>query len=246
MNTTKNTVLITGGTAGIGFEIAKLFSANGNRVIITGRDRQRLYNAVAQLNNATGIVSDVSVKEDTEALVAGVEKDFPDLNIIVNNAGRAHLYDLAYSENAFEKAQDEMLTNYLAVIRLNEKLLPLLRAQKEAAIVNVSSVVAIVPGKIPTYSASKAALHSYTQSLRLSLQRSGHVKVFELMPPLVNTEFSAIINGSTGIAPAVVARDLIDAIGKNNYEIHVGRTQYIYDLYLQSPAEALKVMNPAG
>jgi uncharacterized oxidoreductase len=110
--------------------------------------------------------------------------------------------------------------------------------------VNVSSVVAIVPGRIPTYSASKAALHSYTQSLRLSLQRSGNVKVFELMPPLVDTEFSAIINGSTGIAPAVVAQDLINAIEKDNYEIHVGKTQYIYDLYLQSPAKALKAMHP--
>ncbi|MEP6949085.1 MAG: SDR family NAD(P)-dependent oxidoreductase [Ginsengibacter sp.] len=246
MNTTNNTVLITGGSAGIGFEIAKLFSATCNKVIITGRDKQKLDNALAQLTNATGIVNDVSKKEDTEALVARVKKDFPDLNIIVNNAGQAHLYDLADSENAFEKAQDEMLTNYLAVIRLNEKLLPVLKAQKDAAIVNVSSVVAIVPGKIPTYSASKAALHSYTQSLRVSLKRSGNVKVFELMPPLVDTEFSAIINGSTGISPLVVAQDLIDAIEKDNYEIHVGKTQYIYDLYLQSPAEALKAMNPVA
>jgi uncharacterized oxidoreductase len=245
MNITNNTVLITGGTAGIGFEIAKIFSAAGNKVIITGRDKERLNNALIQLANATGIVSDISKKEDTDSLVATVKKDFPGLNIIVNNAGQAHLYELANSENAFEKAQDEMLTNYLAVIRLNEKLLPVLKTQKDAAIVNVSSVVAIVPGKIPTYSASKAALHSYTQSLRISLKRSGNVKVFELMPPLVNTEFSAIINGSTGIAPVVVAQDLIDAIGKDHYEIHVGRTQYIYDLYLQSPAEALKLMNPA-
>jgi uncharacterized oxidoreductase len=243
MNTTNNTVLITGGSAGIGFEIAKLFSATGNKVIITGRDKQRLDLALAQLTNATGIVSDVSKKEDTEALVAIAKRDFPDLNIIINNAGQAHLYDLGNSENAFEKAQDEILTNYLAVIRLNEKLLPLLKTQKESAIVNVSSVVAIVPGKIPTYSASKAALHSYTQSLRLSL-RSGNVKVFELMPPLVDTEFSAIINGRTGIAPAVVAQDLIEAIEKDNYEIHVGKTQYIYDLYLQSPAKALKAMHP--
>jgi uncharacterized oxidoreductase len=244
MNTTNNTVLVTGGTAGIGFEIAKLFSETGNKVIITGRDKQRLDNALTQLTGATGIVSDVSKKEDTETLVATIKKDFPGLNIVINNAGQAHLYDLADSENAFEKAQDEMLTNYLAVIRLNEKLLPLLKAQKDAAIVNVSSVVAIVPGKIPTYSASKAALHSYTQSLRVSLKRWGNVKVFELMPPLVDTEFSAIINGKTGIAPAVVAQDLIDSIAKDNYEIHVGKTKYIYDLYLQSPAEALNLMNP--
>lgn len=244
MNTTNNTVLITGGTAGIGFEIAKLFSTTGNKVIVTGRDKKRLANALAQLTNATGIVNDISKKEDAEALVAKIKKDFPGLNIVVNNAGQAHLYDLANSENAFEKAQDEMLTNYLSVIRLNENLLPVLKAQNDAAIVNVSSVVALVPGKIPTYSASKAALHSYTQSLRISLKRSGNIKVFELMPPLVDTEFSAIINGSTGISPVVVAQGLMDAMEKDNYEIHVGKTQYIYDLYLKSPAEALKAMNP--
>jgi uncharacterized oxidoreductase len=244
MKTINNTVLISGGTAGIGLEIAKLFSAAGNKVIITGRDKQRLDKAVSQLKNATGIVSDVSKKEDAELLVETLKKDFPNLNIVINNAGRAILYDIANSENAFEKAEDEMLTNYLSVIRLNEKLLPLLKQQDEAAIVNVSSVVAFVPGSLVSYSASKAALHSYTQSLRIALHRTGKVKVFELMPPLVDTEFSAIINGHNGIAPSVVAQEFIDALEKDVYEIRVGKTQYIYDLYLKSPAEALKVMQP--
>ena len=246
MNTSNNTVLITGGSAGIGLETAKLFAAAGNKVIITGRDKKRMEEALKLLPNATGIIGDVSSKKDTENLVATLKKDFPNLNIVVNNAGRAHLYNLANSEDAFEKAQDEMLTNYLAIIRLNEQLLPLLMAQKVAAIVNVSSVVAIVPGNLPTYSASKAALHSYTQSLRISLARTSNVKVFELMPPLVNTELSQMIGGHNGIAPSVVAQDLIDGLAKNEYEIRVGKTQYIYELYLKSPAEALEVMQPAA
>jgi len=245
MKTTNNTVLITGGTAGIGLEIAKLFSAAGNRVIITGRNKQRLDKALGQLTNATGIISDVSKKDDTEALVEKIKTEFPSLNIVVNNAGRALLYDIAGSGHAFENAEDEMLTNYLSVIRLNEKLLPVLSAQKEAAIVNVSSIVAFVPGSLATYSASKAALHSYTQSLRIALNRVGAVKVFELMPPLVDTEFSAPINGHTGIAPSVVAQELLNALQNNIYEIRVGKTQNIYDLYLKSPAEALQAMQPA-
>ncbi len=244
MKTTNNTVLISGGSAGIGLEIAKTLSANRNKVIITGRDQQRLAKALSQITNGAGIVSDVSKKGDVEALVATVKKDFPELNIVINNAGRAVLYDIGNSEGAFEIAEDEMLTNYLAVIRLNEKLLPVLKTQPEAAIVNVSSVVAFVPGSIPTYSASKAALHSYTQSLRVALSRSSRVKVFELMPPLVDTEFSAIINGSSGIAPSVVAEAFVDALGKDSYEIRVGKTQTIYDLYLKSPAEALRAMQP--
>ena len=125
MKTTKNTILVTGGSAGIGFEIAKLFSANDNHVIITGRDEQRLHKAASQLKNVTAIVSDVSNAADVEQLIKTLTKDFPNLNIVINNAGRALVYNLATENvNAFEKAEDEMLTNYLSVIRLNEKLLP--------------------------------------------------------------------------------------------------------------------------
>lgn len=245
MNTTNNTILITGGSAGIGFETAKLLSAAGNKIIITGRNQQRLDKAVAALPNTTGIVSDVSRKEDIEKLVTIIRQDFPELNIIINNAGRALVYDLTGGGQAFENAEDEIFTNYLSVIRLNEKLLPILSAQPTAAIVNVSSIVAFVPGSLATYSASKAALHSYTQSLRISLQRKGNVKVFELMPPLVNTEFSAPIGGANGISPEAVALDLIDGLENDRYEIRTGNTQYVYDLYRSSPEEALELMQSA-
>lgn len=243
MKTTNNTVLITGGSAGIGFETAKLLLAKGNHVIITGRNEQRLKKAAAQLQNATAIVSDVSKADDVNQLVERLDKDFPDLNMVINNAAHALLYDItAPGVNAFEKAQEEMFTNYLSVIRLNEKLLPLLKKQAEAAIVNVSSVVAFVPGSLVGYSASKAALHSYTKSLRIALEDTSAIKVFELMPPLVDTEFSKEIGGSNGISPKLVAEDLFKALQNDEYEIHVGQTAQLYQLFLSSPAEALKVM----
>ncbi len=245
MNTRNNTVLIIGGSAGIGLEIARLFSENGNQVIITGRDKNRLVEAVNQLKNTKGIINNFSKKEDLELLVETINRDFPQTNVVINNAARAFVYDLNTVENLYELAEEEMQTNYLSIIRLNEKLLPLLKKQKQAAIVNVSSVVAIVPGSLTTYSASKAALHSYTQSLRLSLARNGNIKVFELMPPLVNTEFSQAIGGSRGIHPGRVATDLLDAIENDIYEVRVGNTQIIYDLFLKSPAEALQAMNAA-
>ena len=245
MNTTNNTVLITGGSAGIGLETAKILAAAGNKIIITGRDRRRMDNALAQLPGVTGIISDVSKNEDIDALVATVKEDFPALIVLINNAGRAFVYDLAANAGAAEKAGEELQTNFLSVVRLTEKLLPLFSAQKEAAVVNVSSIVTIVPGnRLPTYSASKAALHSYTQSLRISLSRAGHIKVFELMPPLVDTELSAEIGGHNGIPPAAVAKDLLNALSNDTYEIHVGNTKDMYQLYLKSPAEALNVMNP--
>lgn len=245
MKTTNNTVLITGGSAGIGFEIAKILSEKGNEVIITGRNPERLQQAVGQLKNVTGIACDVTKEEEVNQLVDKLNTDFPKLNIVINNAGQAYAYNLSESVNTFQKASDEMLTNYLSIIRINEKLFPLLREQQESAIVNVSSVVALVPSQAaPTYAASKAALHAYTQTLRISLAKSTGIKVFELMPPLVNTDFSQEIGGINGISPVVVAEDLVNALESDSYEIHVGNTANIYALFHSSPADALSAMNP--
>ncbi len=190
MNTTQNTVLITGGSAGIGFAIAQALIAQGNQVIITGRNKERLEQAAARLQRVTAIQSDSADPQAAQALAARLQQEFPRLNMVINNAGSAYVHDLAGNDDSATKAAEEMQTNYLAVIRLNELLLPLLQQQQEAAIVNVTSITALVPGnRIPTYSASKAALHSYSQSLRFSLAGTP-VKVFELMPPLVNTDFS--------------------------------------------------------
>jgi uncharacterized oxidoreductase len=245
MKTSNNTILITGGSAGIGFEFAKLFSAD-NKVIITGRSEQRLKAAASKLKNVTAIVSDVSDAGDVEKLVARLYSEHPDLNVLINNAGKASsVYSLAdEGADAFKKGGEEMLVNYLSIVRLNERLLPLLRRQPQAAIVNVSSVGAIVPFvPLATYTASKAALHSYTQALRLVLAGDSGVKVFELMPPLVDTEFSAEIGGHNGIAPSIVAEELLKAFEKDNFEVHVGQTEDIYRLYLSSPEQALLAMN---
>jgi len=242
MKTTNNTVLITGGSAGIGFEIARLLSEKGNRVIITGRNKERLQKAVSKLPTVTAVVSDVTSEKDVKELRQRIERDFPELNVVINNAGSAFLHNLANETGIFDKAAAEMMTNYLSVINLNEKLLPLLKQQDEAAIVNVTSIVAIVPGTIPTYSASKAALRSYTLSLRLALEDTP-IKVFELMPPLVDTEFSAPIGGHNGIPPVQVAQSLFDAFENDEYEVRVGQTEAIYKLFLSSPSEALYALH---
>jgi len=212
-------------------------------VIITGRDQERLEAAVSQIPGAIAIAGDVSNAEDTANLVQTLNKEFPALSLVINNAGRANISDLSVGVDVAGKAQDEMVINYFSVLRLNELLLPLLKAQPEAAIVNVTSIVSIVPsGSLATYSASKAALRSYTHALRLSLSNT-NVMVFELMPPLVNTAFSAEIGGNVGIAPSVVAAELLTAITEDRYEIRVGNTQHIYDLYLKSPEAALMALN---
>ncbi|SFD76531.1 uncharacterized oxidoreductase [Chitinophaga sp. CF118] len=243
MKTTNNTILITGGSAGIGFELAKSLSEKGNHVIITGRNADRLEKAAAKLQNVTSIVSDVTNEQDVDKLVSTLNTQFPKLNVVINNAGNAYLYKLTAGVNAVAKAKEEMQTNYFSVISLNEKLLPLLNKQNEAAIVNVSSIVAYAANHVlPGYSATKAALHSYTQSLRITLQDT-NVKVFELMPPLVNTDFSAGIGGANGIPPQVVADEFLTSLEKDEYEIRVAGTADFYKFFLSAPQDALNMLN---
>ena len=244
MNITGKTVLITGGGSGIGFEIAKLLSNKGNKVIITGRTEAKLQQAAAQLNNVSYIATDVNSESDIDNIVNRITTEFGGLDILINNAGAANYYKLGDGSDNYGQAAEEIQTNYLSIIRITDKLLPLLRASKEAAIVNVSSIVAFAPGiNLPTYAASKAALHSYTRALRYTLAKTTGIKVFELMPPLVNTEFSAIIGGANGIPPLEVAQGLIDGFEKNEYELHIGNTADLYKLYLSSPEQALQALN---
>ncbi|MDB5159164.1 MAG: short-chain dehydrogenase [Mucilaginibacter sp.] len=241
MNITNKTVLVTGGGSGIGLEIARLLSAKNNKVIITGRTADKLQKAAAGLTNVTAIAADVTNAGDVKKLVATINADFGGLDILINNAGNAYVYNLGVNASAAEKALDEFNTNFFSVLSLTEQFLPALIASPEAAIVTVTSILALTPrSTLPTYSASKAALHSYTQALRFELAKTTKIKVFELMPPLVNTDFSKDIGGENGIPPSQVADDLISAFEKDEYEIHVGNTAQIYSL---SPVDAFNAIN---
>ena len=243
MNISNKTILITGGGSGIGLATAQLLLEKGNRLIITGRSEARLQQAVAQLPGATAIACDLTNAASVANLVSRLEAEFGDLSVLLNNAGQAYAYQLAAGADAVTKAGEEMATNYLAVIRLTEHLLPLLSRQPEAAIVNVTSLLAFAPGAyVPTYSASKAALRSYTQALRHTLAQTTPVKVFELLPPLVNTDFSAEIGGANGISPQQVAAELLAGLEQDTPEIMVGQTAQFYEYHRASPAEAFAAL----
>lgn len=246
MKSTDNTILITGGGSGIGLETAKCFSARGNRIIIAGRDAHKLNNALQFLPGATAITADVTNEKDIDQLVTRISEEFPQLNVVMNNAGKAHLYSLVHQSGAFDKALDEMLTNFLSVVRLTEKLLPVLKQQDEAAIINNSSVAAFIPSsRLPSYSATKAALHSYTQSLRFGLASATPVKVFEVLPPLVDTDFARAIPGEK-IAAAEVAEAIVKGFENDDYEIYPGPAASLHALQHSSPEEAFKLLNRAN
>ncbi|SMC62906.1 SDR family oxidoreductase [Pedobacter nyackensis] len=232
MKTTGNTIFISGGSAGIGLAIAKKFNAAGNKIIINGRDEARLQNALKVLDNAIAIQGDLSLQADRISIAKQLKSNHPDVNIIINNAGAAFINDLSdNNNNSAEKAYQEINTNYISVIDFTALTLPLLLQQKEAAIVNVSSIAVFRSNKyLPTYSASKAALHSYTQGLRDTFSENESLNVYELYPPLVNTEFSAEIGGANGIPPSEVADELFAALAKDQFEVPVGDTKKIHAL----------------
>ncbi len=232
MKTSSNTVFISGGSAGIGLAIAKKLSEAGNKVIINGRSEERLENALKDLGNAVAIQGDLSIETERIRIAGELAEKHPDLNIIINNAGAAFMNDLNDSNNnAAEKAYLEMNTNYISVIHFTSLVLPQLLQQEEAAVVNISSIAAFRSNKyLPTYSASKAALHSYTQGLRDTFAENEKLQVYEVYPPLVNTEFSAEIGGANGIPASEVADEFFAALELNQFEVPVGETKKIHAL----------------
>ncbi|WP_027384564.1 SDR family oxidoreductase [Epilithonimonas caeni] len=236
MKTTNNTVFISGGSAGIGLEIAKSFSEKGNKVIINGRNQERLDKALEQLENAIGIQGDLSIESERIRIANELIQNHPDLNIVINNAGEAYYYNLADNSDSYELARKEINTNYLTIIHFTELLLPHL-LQKDSAVVNVTSIASLVSyAPVPTYAASKAALRSYTQSLRNALKETS-VKIFEVLPPLVNTSFSAEIGGENGIPPKEVADELLTALEQNQFDVPVGQTKVVLSVFQEALAK---------
>ncbi|MFA6083579.1 SDR family oxidoreductase [Mucilaginibacter sp.] len=238
-------VLITGGSAGIGFEAAKQFVAAGASVIICGRSKAKLENAKLSLPGVTAIACDVSDPDQVLKLYQQVQ-ELGGIDILYNNAGVATLpLSLAKSNNQhFIDASYEMNINYLSVIRINNLFLDMLKEKKEAAIINTTSVLSYLPAILaPTYSATKAALRFYTEALRKHLEIAGtNVKVFELLPPLVGTDMTASLNEKKmSVSDVIIA--LVEAIGKDQYTVRVGATKVLYILNRFFPNKAFNLLN---
>jgi uncharacterized oxidoreductase len=187
VKTTDNTILITGGGSGIGRALAEAFHRLGNQIIISGRGQKALDETTAANPGMKSVQLDVSDPKSIQSFAAQLMKDFPSLNVLINNAGIMQPENLGEAPNNLPTAEKEITTNLLGPIRLTAALLPSLRKQPRATIMNVSSGLAFVPLTMtPTYCATKAAIHSYTQSLRYQL-RSTNIEVIELIPPYVQT-----------------------------------------------------------
>lgn len=192
MNLTDNTILITGGTSGIGRALAESFHQRGNHVIIAGRRKQLLDEITKNHPGMHGIELDVKDEDAVSAFTATIQKEYPHLNILINNAGISQQQDLS-SGTDISISRAIIQTNILSVLQITAELLPILKQQPRATIITTTSGLAFVPrGNFPTYCASKAFLHSWLQSLRVQLNETS-VDVLELAPPYVQTALGGLI-----------------------------------------------------
>jgi uncharacterized oxidoreductase len=237
----RKVVLVTGGGSGIGLALARSFAALGHDVVVCGRDAERLSAATSSTARLRPIRCDVTDAADVADLLAEVDRRFGHLDVLVNNAGMQRNYSLAQEDSVRQRVEDEIALNLTALVTLTHEALPLLRRGTDAVIVNVGSGTGLVPkpdGLV--YSATKAAVHSFTTGLRWELERDG-IRVVELVPPVVDTDMTAGRDEAKA-TPEEVAEALHHGLRGGRSEVLVGRMRALPWLVRFLPRVAASVM----
>ena len=226
MELNNNTILITGGTSGIGLEFATQLIALGNTVIITGRDQAKLDATKLKLPEIHTFKSDVSDPKAITNLYNQVINQFPALNILINNAGEMRKLDLHDRSLDLNNITREIEINLSGPVRMVHQFLPHLQTKSNAAILNVTSGIAFVPFPLaPIYGATKSGLQSYTRSLRVQLKKD-KIKVFELVAPgaktPLNDKFEGDVDPKLLMEPGKLVNAAIKGLKKDKYQIFPG------------------------
>jgi uncharacterized oxidoreductase len=247
MDLHNNTILITGGTSGFGLEFTQRLLQLGNTVIITGRNKAKL-EAVQQQFPALHIFqSDVSDPLAIAALYEKVTVQFPSLNILINNAGEMRKINLQDPAIDLNTINEEIAINLSGPIRMVQQFLPQLKKQEVAAIMNVTSGLALIPFPLaPIYGATKSGLRSYSKSLRVQLQQT-NIKVFELIAPgsstPLNDKFAANVNPKTLMEPGKLIAAAIKGLQKDRLEIYPGMARVMKWISRLAPSLLFKQLS---
>lgn len=238
-----NTILITGGSSGIGLELARQLLKRNNNVLICGRTPEKLRQAQQQLPNLHYRQCDVSKPSDCDQLCSWVQENHPDCNMLINNAAIVHVENFFEGEDILEKAEAEIHTNLMGPIRLAKLFDPILSHHEHSAIINITTGLVYVPRTIyPFYNATKSALHSFTQVLRFQSENKS-VSIIEVLFPAVDTPWHK--GNPPGIAISVeeAVTKMMKGIEKGDKEIHVGKAKLLYLLFRFAPAFAFQKIN---
>lgn len=214
MQLSKKTILITGGASDIGLELAVQLHQKDNVVIIAGRSLEKLAAAEKREPGLITIQSDVTRLEEMKSLHDRIAKEYPSLDVLIKNAGIMRKINVHNASAYLDTMIEEISINLVAAVQMTTLFLPLLKTQKEAAIVNITSGLAFVPFPIsPLYGASKAALHSFTECLRVQLQKTT-IKVIEVAPPKTTTDLAVSFGDGFDGGPEMSAHDVATAACK--------------------------------
>ena len=245
MKLSGHTVLVTGGSAGVGLALTREFYQKDNRVIICGRSPEKLARAKEEMSGIETIPCDLAKDEEIRNLAKVIRTKFPALSLLVNNAGVQLNYNFTEvePEQAFRDIDWETQVNFNSLVKLTTLCLPLLQKQTESAIINVSSGLALTPKRsAPIYCATKAAVHSFSQSLRYQMEDNAtNVAVFEAILPLVDTDMTKG-RGKDKISPKQVADAVLKALSQNNYEINVGKVKLLVGMNRFVPWLAKRIL----
>ncbi|RFS16724.1 SDR family oxidoreductase [Emticicia sp. C21] len=244
---TNNTILITGGSSGVGLELAKRLLEKGNTVLICGRSKEKLEEAKQLLPHVQIFPCDISSEKECALLYEWVKTNHPGCNILINNAAIVHKTNFLNDGKAIEKAHEEFQTNILAPIRLSKLFLPLLLKNPKAQLINISTGLVYAPRSVyPFYNATKAALHSFTQTLRLQL-RNEPIKVIEILLPVVDTPWHKGNPPKIAISVEKVVEEVLRKLEKgNSLEIRIGGVNILYWLSRIAPGFAIRKINSLG
>lgn len=243
-DTAKRIALITGGSSGIGFEMAKQMVSQGSSVIICGRSEEKLQKAKQAVPKLVTIQCDVTDPAGRISLFERINNDYPHFNMLVNNAGIVRRFLLSNVSNLDQQISQEWQINYFAPVLMVDLFLPLLK-QNKGTIVNVTSGLVYVPLSIePNYCATKAALHSMTQSMRIQFSELG-IQVVEIFYPAVDTPFQNGHKPEFAIQASQAAEIALKHLNKGKNEIRVKKAGILYKLSRIMPEKALEIMNRA-
>ena len=235
------TILITGGGSGIGLAFTEALLANSNRVIICGRNEEKLKKVQVLYPSLDIIQADITCREDVRKLKTYLMHHYGEINVLINNAGIQKSIDFTDGRDHWEDIAEEINVNLVAQLQLTQQLLPLI-ALKNGVIINITSALAIVPKKsAPAYCAAKAGLHNFSRTLRYQL-RHCPIRVFEVLPALVDTAMTSERPTKDKISPQKLVHCALRGIARNRESIPIGRTRLLLILYRIWPSMAYRIL----
>ncbi|MDQ6527599.1 SDR family NAD(P)-dependent oxidoreductase [Flavobacterium sp. LHD-85] len=244
MEISNSTIVITGGSSGLGFEMCQQFIERGNNVITCSRSLEKLEDAKKRLPGLVIYKCDIARELECEDFAEWLRINYPKMNVLINNAAIVNKTYFVEDQFSLEKMNDEFSVNLNAPIRLIKLLYPILIQNQNPKIINITTGLVYVPRVIyPFYNAAKVGLHSFTQVLREQLKQEKKVRIIEVLFPVVDTPWHKGNPPKIAISPQKAVSEMLERISQNQVEIRIAKVKMLYFLFRVAPRFAFQKIN---